>query len=69
MIFFSLFFDLLFNLLVNFYLSIYKNNISFQIIIFILKYGIMGIGDWGLGMGPNPRSPIPKPQYPTSNTQ
>jgi len=26
----------------------------------------MGIGDWGLGIGPNPQSPIPNPQY--SNT-
>jgi len=26
----------------------------------------MGIGDWGLGIGPNPQSPIPNPQY---NTQ
>jgi len=23
---------------------------------------IMGIGDWGLGIGPNPQSPIPNPQ-------
>jgi len=22
----------------------------------------MGIGDWGLGIGPNPQSPIPNPQ-------
>jgi len=22
---------------------------------------IMGIGDWGLGIGPNPQSPIPNP--------
>ena len=22
----------------------------------------MGIGDWGLGLGPNPQSPIPNPQ-------
>jgi len=21
-----------------------------------------GIGDWGLGIGPNPQSPIPNPQ-------
>jgi len=26
----------------------------------IKKY--MGIGDWGLGIGPNPQSPIPNPQ-------
>ena len=25
---------------------------------------IMGIGDWGLGIGPNPQSPIPNPQSP-----
>ena len=24
----------------------------------------MGIGDWGLGIGPNPQSPIPHPQSP-----
>jgi len=23
----------------------------------------MGIGDWGLGIGPNPQSPIPNPLY------
>jgi len=27
----------------------------------------MGIGDWGLGIGPNPQSPIPNPH--TSNPQ
>ena len=25
---------------------------------------ILGIGDWGLGIGPNPQSPIPNPQSP-----
>ena len=24
----------------------------------------MGIGDWGVGIGPNPQSPIPNPQSP-----
>ena len=24
----------------------------------------MGIGDWGLEIGPNPQSPIPNPQSP-----
>jgi len=24
----------------------------------------LGIGDWGLGIGPNPQSPIPNPQSP-----
>jgi hypothetical protein len=23
-----------------------------------------GVGDWGLGIGPNPQSPIPNPQSP-----
>jgi len=27
----------------------------------------MGIGDWGLGVGPNPQSPIPNPQSPIPN--
>jgi len=35
----------------------------------MLKYNIinkniaLGIGDWGLGIGPNTQSPIPNPQY------
>jgi len=29
-----------------------------------LGYGGWGIGDWGLGIGPNPQSPIPNPQSP-----
>jgi hypothetical protein len=24
----------------------------------------LGFGDWGLGIGPNPQSPIPNPQSP-----
>jgi len=24
----------------------------------------LGLGDWGLGIGPNPQSPIPNPQSP-----
>jgi len=27
----------------------------------------MGIGDWGLGIGPNPQSPIPNPQLIANN--
>ena len=27
----------------------------------------MGIGDWGLGIGANPQSPIPNPQSPIPN--
>ena len=29
----------------------------------------MGIGDCGLGIGPNPQSPIPNPQSPIPNPQ
>ena len=29
-----------------------------------MKTLYMGIGDWGLGTGPNPQSPIPNPQSP-----
>jgi len=29
----------------------------------------MGIGDWGLGIAPNPQSPIPNPQSPIPNPQ
>jgi hypothetical protein len=29
----------------------------------------LGIGDWGLGIGPNPQSPIPNPQSPRKNTK
>jgi len=25
------------------------------------------LGDWGLGIGPNPQSPIPNPQSPIPN--
>jgi len=24
---------------------------------------LLGIGDWGLGIGPNPQSPIPNPHF------
>jgi len=27
----------------------------------------LGSGDWGLGIGPNPQSPIPNPQSPIPN--
>ena len=29
-----------------------------------IKFKEMGIGDWGLRIGPNPQSPIPNPQSP-----
>jgi len=28
---------------------------------------IWGLGDWGLGIGPTPQSPIPNPQSPIPN--
>jgi len=31
-------------------------------LIIINKLNDLGIGDWGLGIGPNPQSPIPNPQ-------
>jgi len=31
------------------------------------KITLLGIGDWGLGIGPNPQSPIPNPQSPIPN--
>jgi len=30
------------------------------------QYNVVGIGDWGLGIGPNPQSPIPNPQLLTN---
>ena len=37
-----------------------------KIIIFLIlnQFCLMGIGDWGLGIGPNPQCPIPNPQSP-----
>jgi len=29
----------------------------------------MGIGDWGLGIGPNPQSPIPNPHLYIKNKE
>jgi len=29
----------------------------------MLYYWGLGIGDWGLGIGPNPQSPIPKHKF------
>ena len=31
---------------------------------YYITKNIMGIGDWGLGILPNPQSPIPNPQSP-----
>ena len=35
----------------------------------LIKFRIMNMnaGDWGLGIGPNPQSPIPNPQSPIPN--
>jgi len=44
-----------------------NNNIVLNDIILYIKLinvkTTMGIGDWGLGIGPNPQSPIPNPHY------
>jgi len=33
-------------------------------IVYIVNIGVsLGIGDWGLGIGPNPQSPIPNPHF------
>ena len=45
------------------------NKINLKLLIFIIYILIyfirlLGIGDWGLGIGPNPQSPIPNPQSP-----
>jgi len=32
--------------------------------VFDFYINYLGIGDWGLGIGPNPQSPIPNPQSP-----
>jgi len=38
---------------------------KFKVILNLNFY--LGIGDWGLGIGPNPQSPIPNPQSPIPN--
>jgi len=52
----------LINIFLNFILILLnkKNNYVYNKIC-------MGIGDWGLGIGPNPQSPIPNPQSPIPN--
>jgi len=42
-------------------LGLYINK-SLLITLIYVNYVNMGIGDWGLGIGPNPQSPIPNPQ-------
>jgi len=32
-----------------------------------IKINELKFGDWGLGIGPNPQSPIPNPQSPIPN--
>jgi len=34
-----------------------------------MNYDIFKNGDWGLGIGPNPQSPIPKTPKPIPQTQ
>ena len=38
--------------------------LNLYIIIIINKYFLMGIGDWGLGIGDWAQSPIPNPHIP-----
>jgi len=33
-----------------------------NLVLYLVIYYLLGIGDWGLGIGPNPQSPIPNPQ-------
>jgi len=50
----------------------YIKKIIYYLVFMALKLIIkknMGIGDWGLGIGPNPQSPIPNPQSPIPNPQ
>ena len=37
--------------------------------VFNLMIFDIGDGDWGLGIGPNPQSPIPNPQSPIPNIE
>jgi len=41
----------------------YLKNISNKMKKYSKMIVNMGIGDWGLGIGPNPQSPIPNPQF------
>jgi len=49
-----------------------KTNLKFYYLIYNekeVKFKLLGIGDWGLVIGPNPQSPIPNPQSPIPNPQ
>ncbi len=58
----ALFLNLIICIIIFFFILIVSYFYSKKVIIecFILK--LVGIGDWGLGIGPNPQSPIPNPQ-------
>ena len=50
--------------------NLYKISLKL-ILVYLINYIFMGIGDWGLGIGdwglgpiPNPQTPIPNPQPP-----
>jgi len=45
----------------------YLNFVIYFFNFIFLNLLIVGIGDWGLGIGPNPQSPIPNPQSPIPN--
>ena len=38
-------------------------------LVFVIHLSLIKHGDWGLGIGPNPQSPIPNPQSPIPNPQ
>ena len=56
-------------------MKILINKLFLNIILIIIniyckiKYLFIKNGDWGLGIGPNPQSPIPNPQSPIPNPQ
>jgi hypothetical protein len=65
---FGIFSKLIFTLVSIFYFSTFLNK-NFNLIwgnipLFSILRGL-GIGDWGLGIGPNPQSPIPNPYFKT----
>jgi len=36
--------------------------------VFLFSLKLLGIGDWGLGIGPNPQNPKPQPPNPKPQT-
>jgi len=50
----------------HFYIKLNNKNLRYinKRLNKIIQIEKLGIGDWGLGIGPNPQSPIPNPQSP-----